>query len=72
MVPKIASGAYAVHFLKMDTFFLLEGIVLSPKCTYSHCQEYLYTLAFHSFPHDLARPHTSYQSAKPNCHAFFV
>ena len=28
---KIASGAHAVHFLKMGTFFLLEGIFSSPQ-----------------------------------------
>ena len=51
-------------FLKLETFFLLEGIFLSPKWIYIHIVRSIcvakfrvYT-RFHSFLRDLASPHT--------------
>ena len=55
---KIASGPNAVHFLKMETFFPLEGISSSPKCTLFTLSGVSVLEAFHSFPRDLAHPHT--------------
>ena len=43
---KIVFDAHAVHFLKMETFFPLEGISSSPKCTYSHRQRSLEIIPF--------------------------
>ena len=40
---KVFSGTHAAHFTRMENFFPFEGIFSSPKHTYSHCQEYLYS-----------------------------
>ena len=54
---EIASGAHVVHFLKMETFFPLEGIFSSPKCTLFTLSGVSLWQSFHSFPHDLVHPH---------------